>query len=151
MAREGNREVLLADKIVCQQIVDIPNHTDRIRFDETDSPSALETNRKHLNRFLNGPDRIPLRLVPTILRVMGLFPQIEQSKLDDFGHLSKTAKESLEAVDRYRTAIDDGNITQDEAAQVCKEGYEAIYALMGMMFYVRARARSQPDADASSQ
>lgn len=144
--REEIKGSFLADKIVCQQIIDIPDHTARIHFDETETIEAIETNRKHLDRWLNGQDRIPLRIVPTILRVMGLFPQIDQSRLDDFGHLSKTAKESLEAVDRYRTAIDDGTITPDEARAIWTEGYEAISALLGMMFYAHHKTQTNEES-----
>ena len=140
MIDKSIKEAFFADQIVTQQIKDIPNHSDRIRFDEDNTSKALENNRRHINRYLNDDINIPLRIVPTILRVMGIFPQIEQSRLDDFGHLSKTAKEALEAVDRYRTAIDDGTITQDEATEVWTEGFQAICALLGMMFYTQDRA-----------
>lgn len=136
----GIKEAFFADQIMCQQIIDIPSPSERIHFDETNTINALENNRKHLNRWLNGENHIPLRIVPTILRVIRLFPQIKQNKMDDFGHLNKTVQENLEAIETYRKAIEDGTINPDEAQAVWKEGFEGICALLGMMFYAKAQA-----------
>ena len=158
MDKKGITTLALADEIRLQQINDIPEPTERVRFNDDSTAIAIESNSKTIQRYINDGLNVPLKLVPTIIKVIndselinelcgiqnGFFvpyPEVLSSGDEEITkYISECLKETGEFIGEIcKDWFEDRKIDRKDLSNILKKGNEALQAIKIVMVWAEKK------------